>query len=155
MTTQILLPTGATCAIEALNLHDLQQYYLYQMDMLQQAEDALSALGIEGWRSGVEVSVPVQTISRKRKPASAFRVTPAEGNLLPTYYDAPGWQGIVRDENGLLDYPSVSEMSVDQLKSGIEFQQKNLANFQVSITPLANLARNIAVATQPPEYDRP
>ena len=152
MTIQILLPTGTAANLSALNLHDMQQYYMHQMDMLEQAEDALSGLGIEGWRDGVEVPVHAQAISRKRKPASEFCVAPAEGNSLPTHYDATTWQGIVRDEKGYRSYPYISEMTAEQIKPEIKRQQKTLANFQVSLAPLVNLARNIAAGTQPPVY---
>ena len=66
------------------------------MDMLRQAEDALSSLGVSGWDSGSRPLVEQRfTVEQKTKPADAFLVAPADDNKLPTFYDNTEWQGMV------------------------------------------------------------
>ena len=154
MTITLRLPTGALAPLSDLNEHDLQQYYMYQMDMLEQAESLMSSLGIDSWRDGEKVeSGP--TIARQHKPATEFLATRTEGNLMPTQYDATAWQGGIVSDMGFRSYPKVADMTPTQLVEEITKQHTSLTNFQVATVSLTTLAHNIVDATQPPDSARP
>lgn len=150
MTISVLLPTGASVALIDLNTHDLRQYYMYQMDMLEQAEGVLESLGLAGWRDGFQAQSG-NPVARKLQPAPEFLANPASGNQLPTLYDAHRWQGVTH-KNGVRDYPPVDTMTAEELIPEILMQHSSLQNFQVGVQALENLAKNIADATQPPDY---
>ena len=147
--TTLRLPTGTVAPLADLNEHDLAQYYMYQMDMLDQAEGLMSSLGIEGWRDGEQVQSGFAVV-RQKKPSPEFFAFRTDGNLLPTQYDASTWQGGLVDEMGFRSYPKVADMTPEQLVNEIKKQHTSLTNFQVATVSLKTLAYNIADATQPP-----
>lgn len=152
--TTLRLPTGTAAPLADLNEHDLRQYYMYQMDMLEQAEGLMSSLGIEGWRDGEQVESG-STVVRQKKPAPAFLASRTDGNLLPTQYDDATWQGGIVNEMGFRSYPRVADMTPEQLVDEIKKQHTSLTNFQVATVSLTTLAHNIADATQPPDTAQP
>ena len=154
MTITLRMPTGTSYALTDLNVHDLQQYYCYQMDILTQAEDVLSSLGIAGWNDGTRPGARM-VVEPKTKPADAFLVAPAAGNRLPTYYDTTEWQGMVVEDKGLMDYPAVNNMDLAQLQLEIIRQQELLSHFVESTSALTVFAHNVQAATQPPQVDGP
>lgn len=150
MTTQLTLPNGTPTLLESLSTHDLAQYYMYQMDMLTQAEEVLESLGISGWLNGSRVATEDSlVVERHSSPDGAFLTDPAPGNHLPTYYNPEQWQGLV-NEGGRVRNPRVSEMTTQQLRVDIIRQHALLQNFQHAAVAMSNFAKNIADATQPP-----
>lgn len=150
MTTQLTLPNGTLTLLESLDTHDLAQYYMYQMDMLTQAEEVLESLGISGWLNGSRVATEDSLVVKRHSfPDSVFLTDPAPGNHLPTYYNPDQWQGLV-NEGGRVRNPRVSEMTTEQLRVDIIRQYALLQNFQHAAVAMSNFARNIADATQPP-----
>lgn len=152
--TTLLLPNGTRAELRDLNPHDLAQYYMYQMDMLEQTRALYSSLGIEDWAEGTIVEKGY-SVDRQETHPSEFLVTPSAGNLMPTHYDASTWQGMHKDEKGFKSWPFVDQMTPDAVRLEIERQQTSLLNVQLATAALANLARNIADATQPPEAPEP
>ena len=71
------------------------------------------------------------------------------GNLLPTYYDARQWQGLVYDAAHVLN-PRVELMNAEQLRLDIVRQHATLENFQQVTVAMGNFAKNITDVTQPP-----
>lgn len=148
--TTILLPTGVQMNLADMNLHDLGQYYMYQMDMLGKADALMECLGLEGWAVG-ELLNPTINIDLKNKRSPVFEKPLSLGNAMPTHYNGSTWQGIITSQNGLKSYPPVEKMTVEQLRVGIEMQQQSLQFFMQATCSLNNLAENIKNATQPPE----
>lgn len=150
MTTPLTLPNGTPSLLESLSTHDLAQYYMYQMDMLTQAEGVLESLGISGWLNGNRVATENSlVVERRSTPDGVFLAAPAPGNHLPSFYNPEQWQGLV-NEGGRVRNPRVSEMTTDQLRVDILRQHALLQNFQHAAVAMANFAKNIADATQPP-----
>lgn len=148
--TVLHLPTGVTAKLIDLNLHDLRQYYMYQMDMIEQAKDMLDT--IASWVKDIDNEPSTSlTVEAKTTPPAVFHVAIGEGNLLPTRYVESDWQGVVHT-NGVRSYPRVSKMTVEQLHTEIANQYNVLQHFQSATVALGHLANNVSRGTQEPSY---
>lgn len=151
MTIVLHLPCGKTAKLTDLNLHDLRQYYMYQMDLLEQAKDMLNSLRLVGWVTGIDSENTANQLHvplRESAPV-AFLTTPDEGNTLPTYYAEGDWQGMAHT-NGVRSFPQVGKMTVEQLHAEIINQDGALQHFQNATVALSNFASNVSRGVQDP-----